>query len=342
MELNFEAAVQSLTRSAEPASNHRLNARLADVQALLGQDMAWIEQALGDAAADGTAPGTDAALHLLALGGKRVRPTAVLLAAACFGAVPTAAREVAVVVELIHSATLLHDDVVDDGDERRGAATSRRVWGNAVSVLAGDALLVQALQRTFEHAPELMADLLATLSQLVSGEIVQLRGRRELDLSETTYQRILRDKTASLFRFATRSGARLGGATDGACQALGEFGERLGIAFQLVDDAIDYIGEGTGKTLCADLLEGKVTLPLVLATEQNPGLLQTVERIRAGDHDQVVPLRAAVIASGACATVRDRARRETQLAVAALDAIDECPARSVLRAVARQLVDRDR
>src|SRR5690606_29292148 len=125
-------------------------------------------------------------------------------------------RELAVVVELVHSATLLHDDVIDEGNERRGAPAARRLWGNGISVLAGDLLLVQALEKTASVAPELSSDLLATLRRLVDGEIVQLRGRLELDPSPAVYDLILRDKTASLFAWATRTGARVGGADEAA------------------------------------------------------------------------------------------------------------------------------
>lgn len=342
MSQSFDSAVQSLARSADAALDERLGSRLNDVQALLGRDLEFVETALQKAAAGEPDPANAAAAHLIGLGGKRVRPTAVLLSAACFGAVPRAARELAVVVELIHSATLLHDDVVDDGSERRGAKTSRLLWGNAVSVLAGDALLVQSLERTLEHAPELMPGLLATLRQLVSGEVVQLRGRQVVDLTEATYEQILRDKTASLFRFAASGGAALGGAAATEANSLGEFGEHLGMAFQLVDDLLDYTGFDSGKTLCSDLLEGKVTLPLVLAAKNQPVLLDWVQQIRAGQLDRVEPLRRMVVDSGACEAVRIRARQETQRALTTLERIDDSPARSLLRSIAEKLADRDR
>ncbi len=340
MSLSFDSAVRSLAGSASAASDDRLNERLDDVQRLLGEDLRTVERALTEATASGTQPAAAAAEHLIDGGGKRVRPTAVILSAACFGGVPSAALEVAVVVELVHSATLLHDDVIDDGDERRGVETARRVWGNAVSVLAGDTLLVESLKRTAEHAPGLMTQLLDTLSRLVSGEVVQLRGRRQLDLSEATYDRILSDKTASLFRFATFAGATLAGANESGREALSEFGERLGMAFQLVDDVLDYTSHDTGKTLCADLLEGKVTLPLVLAAKTDPSLLTRVQAVRDGKHELVDDLRARVVATGACDMVRQRARQETQRALTALESVAPSGARQLLEGVARQLAGR--
>lgn len=341
MSLSATSAVQILSSSAEGIGDDRVTQRLQSVQALLADDLQWVEAALCEAAKQGTAPAIGAARHLLEQGGKRVRPTAVLLSAACFAPVaPSAARELSVVVELVHTATLLHDDVIDEGMERRGSKTSRMLWGNAVSVLSGDTLLVYSLQRTLEHAPALMGGLLETLQSLVSGEILQLRGRTQLDLSQTTYERILNDKTASLFRFATSSGARLAGANELDQARLGEFGERVGMAFQLVDDMLDYAGNTIGKTLGADLKEGKVTLPLVVAVQRRPELFDRVQAIRNGDDAGLAELREAVVGTGACDEVRKRAQRETRLAIQALEGIQPSPARSLLVAVAQQMAIR--
>lgn len=335
---------QSVSTLAAAASTHaddaRLERRIQNVQELLAGDLAWIEDTLGTAVADGPSPGTDAAKHLVARGGKRVRPIALLLSAACFGGVNQKARELAVVAELVHSATLLHDDVIDEGMERRGAPTSRLAWGNGVSVLAGDLLLVGALDRTARHAPEVMPDLIGTLRRLVEGEIVQLRGRSELDVTEATYERILRDKTASLFSWATRTGARVAGASPADQERLSGFGERLGIAFQLVDDVLDYSGEQSGKSLLTDLREGKLTLPLVLAVARRPELAQSLRRIHAGDREPVQLVSEAVIETGACDEVRRRAGEYTQTAVEALSSLVPGPARVLLENVAEELARR--
>jgi octaprenyl-diphosphate synthase len=337
-----DAAIATLVHSAQAHADDagRAAARLLAVQELLADDLRWVEGALAVAVADGEHPATDAARHLVGRGGKRVRPIALMLSAACFGAITPQVRELAAVAELIHSATLLHDDVVDEGTERRGAPTSRLKWGNAVSVLSGDLLLVHALSRTQANAPELMPDLIQTLRRLVDGEIVQLRGRRELDVSEVTYERILRDKTASLFSFATRAGARLAGASAADEQRLGVFGERLGIAFQLVDDLLDYTGQDTGKALLTDLREGKLTLPLVLAAARMPELMQPLHRIFAGDGEPIRAVSQAVIESGACDEVRRRATDHTRRAVEELDSLALGPARTLLEHVARELAAR--
>jgi octaprenyl-diphosphate synthase len=339
--LDASQAVEMLHAAAiAQAPGSRAEQRMAGVAALFSDDLAWIEAELARAGTSGPAPGSQAASHLIARGGKRLRPLALLLSAACFGRITPAARELAVVAELVHSATLLHDDVIDDAVERRGAAASRVLWGNAVSVLGGDLLLVNALDRTARHAPEIMPSLVETLRRLVEGEIVQLRGRVELDVSEATYERILRDKTASLFSWATRTGARLAGADAAAQAALAAFGEELGVAFQLVDDVLDYTGEDTGKTLFADLREGKLTLPLVLAAAREPALMSELRRIFAGDDGAVGPVSQRVVKSGTCDEVRRRAREHTARAVAALEGVAMSPARALLSSVASELAAR--
>jgi octaprenyl-diphosphate synthase len=337
----MEQSVATLAAAgAAHAQDPRLDRRIQSVQELLADDLMWVESALSRAVQDGPAPGIDAAKHLVSRGGKRVRPIALLLSAACFGGINDKARQLAVVSELVHSATLLHDDVIDEGMERRGAPTSRLAWGNGVSVLAGDMLLVNSLDRTAQHAPEVMPDLIRTLRRLVEGEIIQLRGRSELDVTEATYERILRDKTASLFSWATRIGARVAGASPADQERLSGFGERLGIAFQLVDDVLDYSGEQTGKSLLADLREGKLTLPLVLAVARRPELAQALRRIHAGDREPVQLVSQAVIETGACEEVRRRAGQYTQTAVEALSSIVPGPARVLLENVAEELARR--
>ncbi len=339
--MGLDQSVSTLGAAATVhAGDLRLERRIQNVQELLADDLKWVEGTLLETVTDGPAPGTNAAKHLVARGGKRVRPIALLLSAACFGGISDKARELAVVSELVHSATLLHDDVIDEGMERRGAPTARLAWGNGISVLAGDLLLVNALDRTARHAPEAMPDLISTLRRLVEGEIVQLRGRSELDVTEATYERILRDKTASLFSWATRNGARVAGASLADQERLSGFGERLGIAFQLVDDVLDYSGEQTGKSLLADLREGKLTLPLVLAVARRPELAHSLKRIHAGDREPVQFVSQAVIETGACEEVRRRAGQYTQTAVEALSSLTPGPARVLLENVAEELARR--
>ena len=343
--LGTATALDTLRETADDVElDGRVTARLSAVKSIFGPELAYLETELAKAAADGMRPATDAARHLVEAGGKRVRPLTVLLSAACFGPLPPAARELAVVAEFVHSATLLHDDVIDDSSERRGQAAARTVWGNAVSVLAGDLLLTHALDRTFAAAPAALPELLTTLRRLVDGEVLQLRGRAKLDASEVGYFRILEGKTASLFGWSARAGAIVGGARAVERQALGLFGERLGIAFQLVDDALDYAGDSvqTGKMLLTDLLEGKVTLPLVLALARDPSLASLLSRAREGERQAAEELGDAVLGMGVCADVRRRATAETERALAALSEVRPSPARDMLRILATELTNRSR
>ncbi len=338
------AALLRETATAERAGE-RAQARVREVQALLGDDLAVVDAELARQTRAGCAPGTDAATHLLEAGGKRVRPLTVLLAAACFGPVPAPARDLAVAAELVHLATLLHDDVIDDGQDRRGRPTSRRIWGNAVSVLAGDLLLTHALERTAAVAPRgVLLDLFATLRRLVDGEIVQLRGRARLDPSEEVYFRVVEGKTASLFAWAARAGGAIAGASAEAVEGLGAFGAGVGMAFQLVDDVLDYAGDpsATGKALLGDLSEGKLTLPLLRAIALRPGLLAQVEAVRAGDSRAAARVAEEVLAAGVCDGIRALARSETERAVAALGAVPAGIPRDLLASIASELAARVR
>ncbi|CAN5788747.1 polyprenyl synthetase family protein [soil metagenome] len=335
-------AAQKLRDVALPErAGEKAMLRLEDVLAVFRDDLGWIDAELGRAVVVGPSPAIDAARHLYAAGGKRVRPLCVLLASACFGEVSPVAKSLAVAAELVHIATLLHDDVFDDGSERRGIPTARRIWGNAVSVLAGDLLLTHALERTAHASPgPVLTELFSTLRSLVDGEIVQLRGRTRLDLAEATYFGIVQDKTASLFRWAARSGARAANAPADAVDALGEFGGHLGVAFQLVDDALDYADGGTGKDVFADLREGKLTLPLLRAVAGRDDLVALLASAREGHADAAAQLLEAVRASRAVDEARAVAREETRAALAALERVPVSPARDLLAAVARELTSR--
>jgi octaprenyl-diphosphate synthase len=319
---------------------------LEDARVLVGRELARVEDLLAGAVRDGASPGPEAGDHLLAAGGKRVRPMLALLAAEALGGINETTREVAMVSELIHLATLLHDDVVDDAPERRGRATAGRVYGNAVSVLAGDLLLTTALGRTQALGqPDLLASLITTLRALVDGELIQLRGRRGLVLSRESYEAIVEGKTASLFVWAARAGASsiAVDARDAAkhasyTDALGTFGRHLGLAFQIVDDLIDYVGSETGKSLYADLREGKATLPVIVAAERDPGLLAELQACARGEREGAeATLAARIVATGACDDVRARAEAETRAALAALDRLPPGRAVTLLAAVATRL-----
>jgi octaprenyl-diphosphate synthase len=274
-----------------------------------------------------------------------VRPVAVLLSAAAANGLSgdraPRARSVALAAELIHSATLLHDDVIDDSRERRGRDTSRVVWGNAVSVLAGDLLLTHALEVVHPLDGRILGDLLSTMRKMVEGEIVQLRGRASLDLSELTYERVVQGKTASLFAWACRSGARAAHGDERVAAALGAYGAHVGVAFQIVDDLLDLVGDPqrTGKAVLNDVKEGKPTLPLLRAIARDPSILERVRRLRDGSADEslAAEIASAIVASGACDEVRARALAESSRALAALEGVPRGAAREALARVARDL-----
>lgn len=318
------------------------------IRAFLADDLASIEQALAGvigAGADCATPLHASALHLLSLSGKRLRPLCVALAARVGGDFNESARAVAVAVELVHNATLLHDDVVDVSDARRGSPTARVIYGNAASVYAGDWLLIDALQRleTCGRA-DLMVRLLRVLREMLDGEALQLEKRGNVDASVEDYFRIVRGKTASLFRFALYAGGAAGNVPERDCQALGAFGEAMGVAFQVTDDTLDLSGVATdlGKNIFADLHEGKFTYPLLLAMERAPQLRETLRHALA-DND-CSSLEAEVLgaleSTGALADARTKALELSNEAMAALAAIPDCRARKALEQVAVALVHR--
>jgi octaprenyl-diphosphate synthase len=344
--------------AADPRVDERARLRLDEVRKALDVDLAWLSTALAEACDRGPSPARESAAHLVTAGGKRVRPVAVILSAAAANGLAgdraPRARAVALASELIHSATLLHDDVIDDARERRGRETSRVVWGNAVSVLAGDLLLVHALEvvQPLEDG-RILGDLLSTLRKMVEGEIIQLRGRASLDLSEATYERVVQGKTASLFAWACRSGARAAHGDERVAGALGAYGAHVGVAFQIVDDLLDLIGDPkvTGKSLLGDVREGKPTLPLLRATARDPSILERVRRLREGVEREgadsvdgqdalAAEIAQAIIASGACDEVRARALAESSRALLALDGVPRGPARDALAQVADDLAAR--
>lgn len=326
--------------SLDTARDPRVERHLAEAQESLRLGLEDVEACLAEVSALGPSPGSDAAAYLVRLGGKRVRPMAVYLVAGCVGGLSEAVRDVAVCVELIHSATLLHDDVLDEGERRRGEAAARVVWSNSISVLGGDLLLTHALLLAQGSAPRVLPLLLGALRDLVEGEVVQLRARQDLDFGRDAYETILRKKTGALFRLSAAGAACAAGASDETTAAMGEFGEAIGLAFQLIDDLLDYSGEATGKGLFADLRQGKVTLPLVLAIEREPALAQTIHRAREGDDEAVHALRRRVLELGCCEAVRERALGHTQQALSALEVLPASGFRHLLERLVLDLAAR--
>lgn len=324
----------------------RAQAALAGVPTL-PETLLALEQELGRATEDAEERLRGAARHLVSSGGKRIRPMVSLLACGACGGEMRRAVPFAVAAELTHSATLLHDDVIDDGPMRRGQPASRVIWGNAVSVLAGDWLLTRALEIVAAEpaSPAALPALLATMRRLVEGEVLQLGLRGSFAASEQDYMAVVIGKTASLFGWSAAAGAWAAGITGEVPEALVRFGEGIGIAFQLVDDALDYAADPglLGKRLGTDLVEGKATLPLIRACEAEPALRDRLRRLVEGEADgnavaaEVIDVVKKV---GGVESARALAREHTRTAMAALEEIPDGVHRRALREAAVSLTER--
>ncbi len=322
--------------------------RLEGLLAFVEEDLASLERELTHLPVRGDLA-SDAARHLLAQGGKRLRPLCVALSARLGGDFTEAARQLAVAVELVHAATLLHDDVVDEADVRRGAPAARVLFGNTASIFAGDWLLVEALRRVRRTGlPEVLDELLQTIDGMIHAEAEQLAARGRLHADRNAYFRIVEGKTASLFRWATWAGARAAGLDTAASEALADYGRHLGIAFQLVDDLLDYAGDGTrlGKEPLADLREGKTTFPLLLAVEREPTARKVVQALLDTPEGPAAEgLRRKLLEvldrTEALAATREQAEWHAEQAAEALAAAPEGPVRDALVVVAHAAVQRD-
>jgi len=286
--------------------------------------------------------------HLLSAGGKRIRPILTLLSAAAVGAGGEDARRLACAGELVHLATLLHDDVIDNADTRRGQSTPRVVWSNTASVLGGDYALTRALDLVSlvpTMAP--LREAVATLRSLVEGEIVQLSYRGTVRMTVSAYQDLIELKTASLFRWCCRAGGHLGGDPS-VVTALGTYGTEIGACFQIVDDILDFNAneEAFGKALLTDLADGKLTLPVLLAMESDPSLREALDALVADPDARLQRIAPVVLTAlretGALTRARERAQGHAAAAIEAVRAVDASPYRSALETIAGQLSARAR
>jgi octaprenyl-diphosphate synthase len=285
------------------------------------------------------------ASYIVGSGGKRLRPALLLLSAQLFGVEAPARHELAAVIEFIHTATLLHDDVVDESSLRRGRKTANAEFGNAASVLVGDFLYSRAFQMIVEAGSLAVMKVLADATNVIAeGEVLQLLNVHDADTDEQKYLRVIRYKTAKLFEAATRVGAIIGGADADAQAALAEYGMHLGTAFQLVDDVLDYSGDlhETGKNLGDDLAEGKPTLPLIYAMRAGTSAERDVIRhaIEHGGKADLEGVVAAIHRVGALDYARGQARAEAAAATARLDRLPHSPSRDSLLQLALFSVER--
>jgi len=284
--------------------------------------------------------------YIIAGGGKRLRPALVFLAAGATGYRGERHVEVAAVVEFIHTATLLHDDVVDESELRRGRKTANAEFGNAASVLVGDFLYSRAFQMMVAVRSMRVMEVVADATNAIAeGEVLQLLNARNLAVTEAAYLDVIRRKTAKLFEAAAQLGAILGEATGEIEQGLARYGMHLGTAFQLVDDVLDYSGDAahTGKNLGDDLKQGKPTLPLIHVLQRGSAEQAALVRsaIEGGGRENFGAVLEAIRATGALEYVRNMAKDEVRLAREAISALSNSSYRDSLLELSAFAVERD-
>lgn len=283
--------------------------------------------------------------YIIESGGKRLRPLLVLLSSRAAGYRQDDHLKLAAVIEFLHTATLLHDDVVDTSDMRRGRSTANARWGNAPSVLVGDFLYARAFQMMVELQNLRIMDVLSHATAVIAeGEVMQLMNVKNPDLDESQYMEVIHNKTAMLFEASSHTGALLAGADNTQEAALKDCGKHLGLAFQLVDDVLDYRGdaEAMGKNVGDDLAEGKTTLPLIYAMERGVEEERQLIRqaIRKGGLDDLPAILGIVESSGALEYTMAKAREQAALAAACLDALPDSPYRESLNLLTELAVAR--
>ena len=313
---------------------------------IIAQDMCEVDTVIARRLESGVPLVSNVSRYIIAAGGKRLRPALLLLACGAFGYTGHQRFNLAAVVEFIHTATLLHDDVVDNSAMRRGSATANETFGNPASVLVGDFLYSRAFQMMVEAQDMKIMQVLADATNVIAeGEVLQLMNMHNAALDEASYLHVIRSKTAKLFEASARVGAILAGAPPHLEEASAQYGQALGTAFQVIDDVLDYAGDPSvmGKNLGDDLREGKATLPLISAmqrgTRNQKAVIQTAIETGAAEMlDQVIKI---VQETGALTFSRQAAALEAQRAMAAADQLPPGPHAGCLLQLASQLLDRD-
>ena len=283
--------------------------------------------------------------YIIAAGGKRLRPALLLLTCGALGYVGSQRFNLAAVVEFIHTATLLHDDVVDESALRRGNPTANEAFGNPASVLVGDFLYSRAFQMMVDARSMRIMEVLADATNVIAeGEVMQLMNMHNAELNEQAYLQVIRSKTAKLFEASARVGAILADAPAEIEDACADYGQALGTAFQVIDDVLDYTGnaEVLGKNLGDDLREGKTTLPLIAAMQRGSDSERDLIKraIESGDADLLEDVVRIVRDTGALEITRDAARSEAVRAIAAVERLPKSPYSACMVDLASDLLRR--
>ncbi len=332
--------------NGQPAIQSSLT--MDEVWDLYRQDIEEIESHIRQNLNSGAPLINEIAAHILDGGGKRIRPLLLSLCSRLTGYIPKHDLVLGSLIEFIHTATLLHDDVLDEATLRRGQLTARRIWGNRASILAGDYLYSRAMHHIAEFKNHAVNDAMAmACKRLAEGEILQLCANRQPLLSESEYLRIVEYKTGALLSAACKIGGLMGGVSPLQAEELYRFGLNVGIAFQLADDWLDYTAnqENLGKTLGQDLMQGMVTLPLIhvlpcLPADNRRTLVAKIERnaVEAGD---LLQLTAHMHQHGSLGYTRSRSREYIDAALLNLATFEDSPAKRALIVVADYMVNRD-
>ncbi len=335
----------SVTASAHPMPG--TDAPIRRLMALTAEDMAEVDAIIAQRMQSPVGMIPDLASHLVSAGGKRLRPMLTVAAARLCGYEGEHHLKIAATVEFIHTATLLHDDVVDDSDQRRGRPAAHTVWGRSASVLVGDFLFARAFNLMVEAGSLRVLEILSAASSVIAeGEVRQLAAINDVETSVATYLEIIEAKTAALFAAAAQVGPVLAGRPTPEESALALYGRELGLAFQLVDDALDYGGGDArlGKNIGDDFREGKVTMPVALALADGEQSERDFwERVIAGHNQREGDLARAIDILNRHNTIERTlaaARTHAASAQAALEAAPPHPLRDALRDVADFVVDR--
>ena len=313
---------------------------------LVHEDLQKVEREIAHESLASVDAVTNIGKYLQSSGGKRLRPMLVLLSAKLVGRTDDDTIRLAAIVEMIHTATLVHDDVIDVAETRRGKPSANVIWGNHTCVLAGDWLYMQAFQAALRLRNFQVLDILISLTQLmVEGELFQLERIGEIDVSEADYMELVHRKTASLFSACARLGVVAGGGDDADESQVADYAWNLGMAFQLVDDVLDFTSREAvlGKPVGNDLREGKVTLPLIYALPDASNVERRQTILKDGNYDRV-PFRSVldlIQAHNGMERVRRRAQAFTDKARAIINTYPESPAQRALAAVTDLVVERD-
>jgi octaprenyl-diphosphate synthase len=317
---------------------------LAPVYALAADDFAAVNALIPRQLTSDVALVEEIGHHIVESGGKRLRPLLVLLGARCCGYQGDAHIRLATIIEFLHTATLLHDDVVDHSLLRRGQATANALWGNSPSVLVGDFLYSRAFQLMVElESMDIMAILSDATNTIAEGEVLQLANVGNCGVDESQYMNVIRCKTAMLFQAATHTAGVLASEDGETITALRDFGLHFGLAYQLVDDWLDYMGdsETMGKNVGDDLAEGKLTLPLIYALANAPLGAEVIRQaVAERSTDRMDEVLRIVQTSGALDYTQRMATEQSERAIARLDALPDNEYRDALHTLAKFCVDR--